>query len=242
MTRRERIQFGDTTIEYEVRRSARRKKTLQISVEGGVVRVSAPMRTPNRELRDFVRKRAPWIIEQKADEQATALPARFASGETLPYLGRDVPMLVKDADGETPKVRFSKWRFHITAPGIMRGSERYERIRHAIEAWYRDRAAERLPVSIEKWMPRFGCEVEPQLLIRNQKRRWASCSSDGKLRFNWRVMMLEPWLIDYIVAHELAHLTHMNHSADFWGLVAKVMPDMQLRRQRLKEATLKLQF
>ena len=56
------------------------------------------------------------------------------------------------------------------------------------------------------------------------------------MRFNWRTMMLEQALIEYVVVHELAHLTHQNHSTDFWGLVSKAMPDVQARRKRLREA------
>ena len=72
------------------------------------------------------------------------------------------------------------------------------------------------------------------MLIRDQRRSWASCAPDGTLRFNWRTMMLEPSLIDYIVVHELAHLQICRHSPDFWALVYGVMPDARHRRQRLR--------
>ena len=62
-----------------------------------------------------------------------------------------------------------------------------------------------------------------------------ACAADGTLRFNWRVAMLHPALIEYIVVHELAHLTVMNHSADFWDLMAGALPDVQLRRRQLRE-------
>ena len=75
------------------------------------------------------------------------------------------------------------------------------------------------------------------MLIRDQRRRWGSCASDGTLRFSWRGMMLEPALIEYIVVHELAHLTVKNHSPDFWKLVTSAMPDVQQRRKRLREVS-----
>ena len=71
--------------------------------------------------------------------------------------------------------------------------------------------------------------------MRDQRQRWGSCATDGTLRFNWRIMMLKPALIEYVVVHELAHLTHRNHSPDFWGLVASLLPDAQRRRQVLTE-------
>jgi predicted metal-dependent hydrolase len=236
VSERRSVRFGDTTIEYEVRRSERRKKTVQITVDGGGVQVAAPTKTPESELRAMVRKRALWILSHASDEMLEATPKRFVSGETLPYLGRNVRMIVDTADIRSPKVRFDHWRFRVTVPKTLSGSERYEPIRRAVVGWYRDRAAERLPNAVDLWWPRLGRGEKSQILVRDQRQRWGSCAPDGTLRFNWRTMMLEQALIEYVVVHELAHLTHQNHSTDFWGLVAKAMPDAQQRRRHLREA------
>ncbi len=236
MNERGRIRFGGATIEYEVRRSERRRKTVQITVDGGGVQVAAPMTTPDGDLRAIVRKRAPWILSLASGEMLEAAPKRFVSGETLPYLGRNVRMIVDSADMCSPEVRFDHWRFRVAVPHGLDDGPRYERIRRAVVGWYRARAAERLPVSVELWRPRLGCREKSRIFIRDQRQRWGSCSPDGTLRFNWRAMMLEPALIEYIVVHELAHLTHQNHSMGFWGLVSRAMPDAQRRRQRLREA------
>ena len=111
MNERGRIRFGNTTIDYEVRRSKRRKKTVQITTHGGGVQVAAPMATPDSELRAIVRKRALWILRHAFGEKLEAAPKRFVSGETLPYLGRNVRMIVDTADVRLPKVRFDHWRF-----------------------------------------------------------------------------------------------------------------------------------
>ena len=73
------------------------------------------------------------------------------------------------------------------------------------------------------------------ILIRDQRRRWASCSPDGTLRFNWRAIMAPPALLDYVVAHELAHLRVRNHTSEYWSVVSQAIPDYCLRRQRLRE-------
>ncbi len=236
LTERDRVRFGDTTIEYQVRRSKRRKKTIQVTVDGSGVRVAAPMRTPDRELRAFVRKRAAWIIKHSANARLAAAPKRFTGGETLPYLGRNVRVVVEPAGPPSTEVRFHRWRFWVAALTTLDDEERSERIRRAIVEWYRDRAAERIPADVERWLPRLGRGERPRVLIRDQRRRWGSCARDGTLRFSWRAMMLEPALIDYVVVHELAHLTHQNHSADFWDLVRSAMPDADDRRRRLREA------
>ena len=129
---RGRIRFGDTTIEYEVRRSARRRKTVQITVDGGGVQVVAPAETPDSELRDIVRKRAPWILAHASGALLEAAPKRFLSGETLPYLGRNVRTVFEPADVRSPKVRFDHWRFRIAVPRSprRRGTLRTDPPRH----------------------------------------------------------------------------------------------------------------
>jgi len=235
------IRFGDTTINYEVRRSERRKKTVQITVNGSGVLVQAPATTPDREVQAFVRKKAAWILHHSTQATLTASPRLFTSGETLPYLGRNLRLIVSNSpDVRTPQVSFDHWRFHVGAPNDLIGPERIERIRRAFIKWYRTRAADRLPTRIDRWLPRFPTQVQPKVLIRDQRLRWASCSPDGTMRFNWRVIMLKPTLIDYIVVHELAHLTIKNHSSNYWRLVSEAMPDAQTRRQNLKEAGLHL--
>ena len=236
MTERDRVRFGDTTIEYEVRRSRRRRKTVQITVDGGDVRVAAPMATPGEELRGMVRKRARWILAHASQSLLKASTKQFVSGETLPYLGRNVRIVVEPGDVRSPEVRFDHWQFRVVVPRSLDDGKGYEPIRHAIVKWYRTRAAARLADSVECWWPILGRGEKSRILVRDQKQRWGSCAPDGTLRFNWQVMMLDPSLMEYIVVHEMAHLTHLNHSKDFWAVVTKTMPDTQQLRQRLREA------
>ena len=230
------VRFGDTNIEYEVRRSGRRKKTVQITVDGAGVQVAAPATTPDSELQAIVRKRAAWILSHAGNAALEAAPKRFVSGETLPYLGRNVRLIVETADSGAPQVCFDHWRFRVLIPEGLREEERYRRIRRAIVDWYRGRADERLRSGVQRWWSRLGNGGEPKILIRDQRQRWGSCAPDGTLRFNWRVMMLHPTLIEYVVVHELVHLSIKNHSQDFWRMLATVLPDVERRRCRLREA------
>lgn len=236
MTERGRVRFGATSIDYEVRRSGRRRKTVQITVDGGGVQVAAPTGTTVGELRAIVRKRAGWILSHASDRMLKAAPKRFVSGETLPYLGRNVRMIVKDADVRKAEVRFDHWRFLVAVPKGLSADERHESVRRAVVRWYRSRADERLREAVDRWRPRLGRGADSRVLVRDQRQRWGSCAPDGTLRFNWRVMMVKPALVEYVVVHELAHLVHRNHSPDFWTLVSSVLPDAQRRRQDLREA------
>ena len=235
MTERDRIRYGDTTIHYHVRRSVRRKKTVQITVDGSGVQVAAPSTLSGRELRAIVRKRAPWILSHASGTLLEAAPKRFVSGETLPYLGRNVRMVVESADVRRPSVRFDHWRFRVAAPRDLSGDARRASVRRAFVAWYRERAAARVQARVERWWPQLGSGPPPVILIRDQRRRWASCAPDGTLRFNWRVVMAPPTVLDYVVVHELAHLNVRDHSAAFWSDVARVMPDYRTWRTRLRE-------
>ena len=181
------------------------------------MQVAVPQDTPDEEVRDIVRRRAPWILAHAPETLLEALPKRFVSGETLPYLGRNVRMVVVVGDVPSPEVRFDHWRLRITVPRDLPGESRPERIRKAIVAWYRRRAEARLATIVDRWWPRFGGREPYRLLIRDQRQRWGSCAPDGTLRFNWRLAMLRPDLAEYVVVHELAHLRVRNHSAPSSG-------------------------
>ena len=230
------VRIGGTDIEYEVRRSARRKKTVQITVDGAGVQVSAPKTTPESELQAIVRKRAGWILRNAQEAALKPAPKCFVSGETLPFLGRNVRLIVVEAAVPTPEIRFDHWRFRILVPEGLEGEDRYQRIRRAVVEWYKARAAARLRSGVQHWWIRLGNGGEPQVLIRDQRQRWGSCAPDGTLRFNWRVMMLEPSLVEYVIVHELVHLSINNHSDDFWRLLSSVLPDVEQRRRQLREA------
>ena len=233
---RDRVRFGDTIIDYEIQRSVRRKKTVQINLDSGGVYVMAPSKLPKREIQQIVLKKASWIIRRMSETQQEAPPKQFVSGETLPYLGRDVRLIVEFADITSPTVSLYHWTFHIAAPHGENWHDHAIQIREALVGWYQARAVERMPADVDRWWDRLGRGDKPRILIRDQRSRWGSCAHDGTLRFNWRLMMLDPSLIEYVVVHELAHLSVMNHSADFWNLVAQVLPDVQQRRRQLREA------
>jgi len=144
-----------------------------------------------------------------------------------------VRITVHPTDGDEVTVRFHHWQFDIEVPRTLIGDKRQTRIRAAIEAWYRDRATLKLPPRVERIANLLGVHPK-EVLIRNQRIRWASCAPDGTLRFNWRALMLSPALIDYVVAHELAHLRVRAHTPEYWAVVSQAIPDYRQRRERLR--------
>ena len=229
------ITHAGSTIQYTVVRSTRRKRTLTNTIDPSEgVRVLVPLRTPNAEIESMVRKRAGWILGKLAEERPEAQPRRFVTGETLYYLGREFPLMVQHTTDQAPSVSLEADSFRIACPVSLPEEDRATAIRHALLSWYRERAAELLQTSVERWQPRVGTSPT-RISIGDQKTRWGSCSPRGSLRFNLRLAMVPQALIDYVTVHELCHLLEANHSAAFWEQVSLAMPDYETRRRKLRE-------
>lgn len=230
------VQLGEMRIAYSVVRSRRRRRTIGITLadDGGVI-VRAPLRTPRRVVEDLVLRKAAWIARRQAEARERPGPLQFVSGEEVPYLGEAKRLTLRRTDARQVALRFDGHSFEAHVPLTHDEEQATVAVRHAMEAWLRGRAQQLLDASVQRWAAAMRCDPGP-VLVRNQKRQWGSCAQDGTLRFNWRLVMLEPSLIDYVVVHELLHIRVRNHSQDFWSAVAGVMPDFNERRKRLREA------
>ena len=236
MSEEGRIRFGETEIEYQVIRSARRLKTVAIRLDpGGKVIVTAPRAVRTEQIQAIVRKRAEWILRRAAEPAPPAPLRAFVSGQTLPYLGGQATLLIQPSSGRTARLRFEGGAVRIEAPSAWTEQERQATTEELLTRWYRDHALKYLQERVKHWLPSVG-STPRAVLVRDQRWRWGSCSADGTLRFNWRIVMAEPELIDYVVVHELVHLRVNDHSAAYWAEVAKLMPDHKQRRARLREA------
>jgi predicted metal-dependent hydrolase len=206
-----------------------------LTVEGEVgVLVAAPVEMPLEQIETVVRRRAAWVLRNTTPAMLRVHPRQFVSGESVLYLGRRVRIAVADADIRAPQIRFRHWSFDVLAPRRLSGEVRRAAIKRAFVRWFKARALDRLSARVKRWAATLG-QSPAELLIRDQRQRWASCSADGTIRFNWRVIMAEPAIVDYVVVHELVHLAVRNHSTAFWANLAAVIPDYMIRRRRLRE-------
>ena len=235
-TERASIEFDGRVIEYTVVRSARRKKTIEITLdpERGVL-VRSPIRTTRKDIAELVQKRAGWILSHATEDVLDPTPRRFTNGERLYYLGKQIPIVASAAIDGRVSVSLEDGAFHVAAPPDISEEQRAAAVKDMVERWYRREAAQLLPEIVARWQNKVSHKKPTQILIRNQRRRWGSCSSDGSIRLNWRIVMAETALIDYVVVHELAHLAVMDHSPRYWQEVERAMPDYRLRRKRLNE-------
>ncbi|MCK9495920.1 MAG: M48 family metallopeptidase [Dehalococcoidia bacterium] len=234
------VAAGGIVVPYRIVRSARRRRTLELRMEADGVRVAVPLRTPLHEIDAFVRSRVEWIKKHRTARPRPSAPG-FVTGDVLPYLGGRMPLEVVEGGptaGRRPRVQADLLGLRVTLPRPARAEDAEdgtsEPVQDALRRWYRDRAVEVLTDRVEAWAAKAGYGPG-RVLVRDQKRRWGSCAKDGTLRFNWRLVMLDPSVIDYVVVHEIAHLVRPHHRPTFWAEVERLLPDYRARRKALAE-------
>jgi predicted metal-dependent hydrolase len=198
-------------IPYNIRRSDRaRRIRVNVDVVRGVELV-LPRRATEREAQAAIRELSPWI-ERRWQEVARARAALAVRGDTLPYLGQVLGLV---AEPERSRVH-RRGDTLLVPEGVQ--------ARPAIERWYRRRAHDEVSERLERACATAGVRYT-RLTIRGQHTRWASCSRSGAMSFNWRLLLAPEPVLDYVVWHEVCHLTVMDHSPRFWRLVARHCPD-----------------
>ena len=203
-----------------------RRKTCAIYVRSTGVEVRAPLRMPLAEIDSFVASKQDWIARKFAEAAAQAVKkAGFTLeyGDSLLYRGREYPIV---------SVPGKRMQFNGEAFRLPKGLSA-EALKAACVQLYRALARERLTRRVAELSQEMGV-VPASIRINGATTRWGSCSSKKSLNFSWRLVMASDEVIDYVVVHELAHLTEMNHSPRFWKIVQGVLPDYQDRRMLLR--------
>ncbi|MCL2768849.1 MAG: M48 family metallopeptidase [Solirubrobacterales bacterium] len=196
-------------IAYTVRRSTRARR-VRVNVRAqGDVEVVLPARAAEREAAAAVSELRPWI-ERRLSEASLTLAHLAARGATVPYLG--VPLAL------------------VPQPGRQRVARRGDRLlvpdgdaRPALERFYRRAARGEIAGRLDRASARAGTPYTA-LAIRGQRTRWASCSPNGEMSFNWRLMLAPERVLEYVVWHEVCHLQVANHSPRFWALLERHWP------------------
>lgn len=221
---------------YEVRRSARARR-LRITVGPSGVEVVAPVRMPGREIRAFVELNRHWIANKAAAVQRVLAahpgPARLHDGVRVPYLGRLVPLRVSAGRTPRPEVAYRDG-FVVGLPAAAASVEDETLIEAALSDWLRRQARIEVESLVERHGPKHGL-VPRAIRIKSQKRLWGSCTANGTINLNWRLIFAPAPVLEYVVVHELCHLRVRNHQAAFWRLVAEVLPDYARHRRWLRE-------
>ena len=224
--------YGNKTIEFEVTYRNRRTLAIQIEPPANVLVIS-PVNLSEEIIKEKVKSKGGWIIKKLLDfKDMGFIPfnREFVNGESFMYLGRNYSLQTTiDNDLLRPKIKLFDGKFQINTP-----TKDQDILKMAMEKWYRREAKKIILKRIEFYRPRFNIEPR-QIKIKEQKKRWGSCTSKGDLLFNWRAVMAPSPVIDYIIVHELSHLANRNHSSKFWKSVETILPDYKIRKKWLRD-------
>lgn len=228
---------------YALKRVRRRSIGFIVGTEG--LSVNAPKWVNLGDIEAALREKSGWILRKLAEQQQRvqrqqAAKVDWRDGVSIPFLGEPV-IVVLD-----PRVTGAVLNSDAVAlPGVPRltlhlglpQNAAPEQIRDAVQSWLQRQARRVFEERCAHFAPRLG--VRPKrLALSSAQTRWGSASADGSIRLSWRLVHFAMSAIDYVVAHELAHLREMNHSPRFWDVVRSVMPDYEQARGALRDDVL----
>jgi predicted metal-dependent hydrolase len=209
------------SIAVSFRRNAKaRRLVLRLSRDRSGVVITVPPRVTRREALDFARKSAKWIGDRLEAEPAER-PLQAGEG----ILIRGERRLIVHSGSRRGTVAL--------AEGAVVVSGEAAHLQRRLVDWLKAEAKRDLITASEFYAGAMGVAFH-RLSVRDQRSRWGSCTSDGTLSFSWRLVLAPPFVLDYVAAHEVAHLKHMNHSRSFWRLVLSHCPHAGRAKSWLK--------
>jgi predicted metal-dependent hydrolase len=228
------ILLGQHHLDYILLRSKRRSIGFLISDEG--LRVTAPKWVTLGEIENAIREKQRWILtklSERRERSARRLqpPMQWCDGATLPYLGQDLTLRIYA--NQHAGIAFNAETRELTISLPADATE--QQLKDRVQSWLQERAKETFAARLPLYAEKLGV-VYQSFALSSATTQWGSCTADGRIRLNWRLMHFPLPLIDYVVAHELSHLREMNHSPRFWATVQSVFPDFVTAKRALRES------
>jgi len=229
------------TLSFTLHRSVNRK-TVGITVERDAsLTLHAPIDCPLEIIEQIASKRTFWVYTKLAEKKKYATSngrlrltapsqegKKFVDGDKFYYLGKNYRLqLIEPAvsDDIQPALRLYQGRFMLKRDAALRAEE------HFIK-WYTEHGKTWISRKVKQLAHRLSI-APPPIRVQDLGFRWGSCSRNGVLNFHWRVILLPPKMIEYLVAHELVHLSEPHHTSDFWQRLERIMPDCATRKEWL---------
>ncbi|MFZ4537782.1 M48 family metallopeptidase [Propionivibrio sp.] len=220
------IALGDRIVPYVLRRA--RRRTIGLSIDHRGLRVGAPRRVSLVEVESLILRHGDWVAK-KLDEwrnRRRQEPLKIVDGVQLPMLGESLE--IRLALGSNRAL----WNEHA-APVLTLCLRSPADTARVLEKALREKARQLFAERLGHFAERLGLTAPP-LALSAARTRWGSCSLKSGIRLNWRLIHFPPHVVDYVVAHELAHLREMNHSPRFWAIVGQLYPEYKVVRAELK--------
>lgn len=220
------IVHGEATFRVAVKRMAKaRRFTLRISAATRVVTLTMPLRSDFELAADFAQRHGAWIAARltKFDDDVPIAP-----GSEIPFRGVHHKIIHRE------QMRGMVWIEHTQdslSALVVAGA--YDHAARRIRDFLKKEARIALDQAVERYTKILGIPAR-RIALKDTKSRWGSCSADGRLNFSWRLILAPPEILDYLAAHEVAHLKELNHSSRFWSIVASLYPDYQKAEAWLK--------
>ncbi|MEL4177711.1 M48 family metallopeptidase [Roseateles sp. PN1] len=229
------LRLGEQRVAYELKRARRRSIGFVVGSEG--LRVSAPRWLPQEDIERALVQKSDWILRKLVEQRERARRVEAAriewrDGASLNFLGTRLTLRLGAAQAGV-NLDESAQLLHLHLPVLSSEDE----VREAVQAWLKRRARALFEPRCAHFAAALGVQMT-SLRLSSAQTRWGSASADGSIRLNWRLIHFSPAIIDYVVAHELAHLREMNHSPRFWAVVASVLPDFERARAQLREESI----
>lgn len=224
------ITINKTKVAVTVKRSARRTTQLKI-LSPTQIEVRAPYTATDSELKSLLTSKRNWLAKHLTETSAP--PKDSVLPDTLLFFGKELPLRHNILPASAVTITHNSNAFTLTHPPAA------NELHLAIINYYRMLADQILKDKTCFWAEKIGVTYN-RVTIKDQKTRWGSCSALRNINYNWRIIQAPDELIDYVVIHELCHLKHLNHSKEFWQLVAKFDPHYMEHRLRLRQIGLRL--
>ncbi|PRC93760.1 M48 family metallopeptidase [Solimicrobium silvestre] len=229
------VQLGTHYVPYQLIRSKRRSIGFLITDEG--LRITAPRWVGLAEINAAILSKQRWVLTKLQEQQdrpkpQTEVETIWTDGATLPFLGQTATLRVQF--GAATQFDSATGLITLNLPSDANPAQCKKHLLAWLTSQARRKFSERLPYFAEQL-----CVQYHSFTLTSANTRWGSCNSQGKIRLNWRLIHFSPHLIDYVIAHELAHLHEMNHSPRFWATVERVFPDYVAAREELKHLGMK---
>ncbi|MEL6462893.1 MAG: SprT family zinc-dependent metalloprotease [Cyanobacteria bacterium J06621_15] len=228
------LQIDETNISYTVRYSKRSKRQ-RIIVSSKGVEVVAPINTPEELITNFINSKKCWLFKTVTEtilKYPQKLPQKYINGEKIMYRGSYFLLKIDSNNVKKVIVNYENC-FNIQVPRNLNEDEKEAAVKQELINWKR----KQVYIEILKFVQIYAekLNVQPKSIkLSQQKRAWGTCSSKGSIRINWRLADAPLSVLEYVVAHELTHLLHHNHSKYFWQALGKIMSDYQQRKADLK--------
>ncbi len=220
-------------IDYTIARSARRR-SVSIEVRAGKVVLRAPMAVADSVLLTFLAQKADWVRRKIAEQQVSVntVPTRsYEAGALVPFMDQELTLVI--GMGSAAAVKRVDNNLHVLLSSRSSQS-REQQIKRLVSRWYQQQALIVLTQKTQQLCQRMALACT-QVTIKATRSKWGHCTSAGAIQYNWQILLAPEAIVDYLVAHEVSHLRHHNHSAEFWALVASVCPDFKQQRRWLKQ-------